>query len=62
MEDLVRAIDCNDGKYHTIIDEDGNQIVLDRNKVDETNQIILNKYKISSGRSGDLKGILCPPL
>jgi len=57
IEDLVRAIECNEGKYHIIVDEDGNQIVLEKSKVNERNQEILRKYKIPTDRSEDLKGI-----
>jgi S1-C subfamily serine protease len=57
MEDLVKAIEFNEGKYHIIVDEQGNQIVLERNKVSEADQRIFNKYKITSDRSEDLRGI-----
>ncbi len=55
MEDFVKAIENNDGEYHIIVDEWGNQIVLERNKVDETNGKVLRKYKIDSDKSEDLK-------
>lgn len=58
MEDLVKAIEFNEGEYHVIVDEYGNQIVLDRSRVKEANQRIFNKYKIRSDRSEDLKAIL----
>jgi hypothetical protein len=55
MKDLVSAVEEHKGKYHTIVDEQGYRIVLDRNKVDENGQSILKKYKISSDRSRDLE-------
>jgi non-homologous end joining protein Ku len=58
MEDLVKAIEFNEGEYHVIVDEDGNQIVLDRSRVKEANQRIFNKYEIRSDRSEDVKAIL----
>jgi hypothetical protein len=58
MEDLVKAIEFNEGEYHVIVDEYGNQIVLDRSRVKEANQRIFNKYEIRSDRSEDLKAIL----
>lgn len=57
MEDLVKAIEFNEGKYHVIVDEKGNQIVLERSKVSEANQRIFNKYQIRSDRSEDLREI-----
>jgi hypothetical protein len=57
MEDLVKAIEFNEGKYHIIMDEQGNQIVLESSKVSEANQRIFNKYNISSDRSEDLREI-----
>jgi hypothetical protein len=57
MEDLVKAIESNDGKYHIIVNEQGNQIVLERSKISEGEQRILNRYKISSDRSEDLREI-----
>ena len=55
MKDLVRAVEEHKGQYHTIVDEQGYRIVLDRNKVDENGQSILKKYKISFDRSRDLE-------
>jgi S1-C subfamily serine protease len=57
MEDLVNAVEFNEGKYHIIIDEQGNQIVLERSKVIEANHRISNKYQIRSDRSEDLRDI-----
>jgi S1-C subfamily serine protease len=57
MEDLVKAIEFNERKYHVIVDEQGNQIVLERSKVSEANQRIFNKYQIRSDRSEDLREI-----
>lgn len=57
MEDLVKAIEFNEGKYHIIMYELGDQMVLERSKVSEANQRIFNKYKINSDRSEDLREI-----
>jgi S1-C subfamily serine protease len=57
MEDLVKAIELNTGEYHVIVDENGNQIILDRGKAKEANQRIMNNYEIRSDRSEDLKKI-----
>lgn len=57
MKDLVSAFENYKGEYHFIVDERGYQIVLDKNKVDENSKKILEKYKINSDRSKDLKGI-----
>ena len=53
----MKAIEFNEGKYHIIVDEQGNQIVLDKSKVSEADQGIFNKYNISSDRSEDLREI-----
>jgi S1-C subfamily serine protease len=55
MNDLVKAFESNVAEYHTIMDERGHQIILDRNKVHKTNGAILKKYKIDSDRSQDLR-------
>ncbi len=55
MEDLVKAIEGNEGKYHVLVDEWGDQIVLDRGTIDEEHEKILKKYKIGSDRSADLR-------
>lgn len=55
MKDLVDAFEEHEGKYHSIVDERGYKIVLDKSKVDENNQRILEKYKINSDRSKDLE-------
>jgi S1-C subfamily serine protease len=57
MEDLVKAIEFNEGEYHVILDEYGNQIVLDRRRVKEADQKMFHKYGIRSDRSEDLKAI-----
>jgi len=54
MKDLVNAFEENEEKYHRIVDEQGYQIVLEKKKVDENREKILNKYRISSDRSKDL--------
>jgi hypothetical protein len=55
MEDLVKAIEDNQGRYHVLMDEWGNQIVLERDKTDRAQKKILEKYKIDADRSADLK-------
>ncbi|MCK4431131.1 MAG: trypsin-like peptidase domain-containing protein [Candidatus Aminicenantes bacterium] len=55
IKELVKAVEKNKGKYHVFIDEWGNRIVLDKNKAEERNKIILERYKINSDRSEDLK-------
>jgi S1-C subfamily serine protease len=54
MKDLVNAFEGNEEKYHIIVDEQGYQLVLEKKKVDENRERILNKYRISSDRSKDL--------
>jgi len=56
LKDLVTAFEERKGKYHIIVDEQGHKIVLDKSKVDKSNQRILKKYKITSDRSKDLEG------
>jgi len=54
ITDLVKAIEGNQGKYHVLMDEWGNQIVLERDKTDWAQRKILEKYKIDADRSADL--------
>lgn len=46
MTDLVNAFESNTDAYHVIINERGERIVLDRVKVEENTQKILQKYRI----------------
>ena len=55
IKDLVNAFEEHEGKYHTIVDERGYKIVLDKNKVGENSQRILKKYRINSDRSKNLE-------
>jgi hypothetical protein len=55
MNDLVNAFESYRGKYHVILDEMGYRIVLEKKKVDENGQSILQKYGINSDRSRDLR-------
>jgi len=55
MEDLVEAIEGNEGKYHVIMDEWGNQIVLERSKITAAQRVMLERYKIDADRSADLR-------
>ena len=55
IRDLTHAIENHEGRYHTLVDERGMRIVVEKKKVDENNQKILDKYKIISDRSEDLQ-------
>ena len=55
MKDLVAAFENHSGKYHIILDERGHQIVLDRSKVDQNSQRILERYRVTADRSKNLK-------
>ena len=55
MKDLVEAFESNKGKYHVILDEINRRVVLDRQKVNENHQSILQKYGVNSERSRDLE-------
>ena len=57
IEDLVAAFENHTGKYHTILDERGHQIVLDKRKVDQNSQRILERYRITADRSENLKSL-----
>jgi hypothetical protein len=57
MEDLVAAFEYHTGKYHIILDERGHQIVLDRTKVEQNSQRILERYRIAADRSKDLQNL-----
>jgi len=54
IEELLYAFENHEGKYHVILDDRGHQIVLDKHKVDEQSESILQRYRISSDRSEDL--------
>ena len=54
MEDVVQAIEDNEGTYHVLVDEWGNQIVLDRAATIEAQKAIMERYKIDADRSADL--------
>ncbi len=55
MADLVSAFEEQKGQYHVIVDERGYKIVMDRNRVAEHSQKVLDTYNIYSDRSKDLK-------
>jgi S1-C subfamily serine protease len=57
ITDLVKAIEGNQGKYHVLMDEWGGEIVLERDTTDRAQKKILEKYKIDTDRSADLKGV-----
>jgi S1-C subfamily serine protease len=56
MQDLLRTLESNGGKYHVLVDDNGKQIILEKKKMEESERGILKKYKIRSDRSADLKG------
>jgi S1-C subfamily serine protease len=60
MKDLVNALEGNDAKYHTIVDDYGYKIILHKDKVNKRNGAILKKYKIDSDRSEDLLTLQTP--
>ncbi|MCK4647199.1 MAG: hypothetical protein KAU46_13175, partial [Candidatus Aminicenantes bacterium] len=55
LKDLVKAVEENKGRFHVFVDVMGKQFVLDKEKMDKRSKIILEKYKVGSDRSGDLK-------
>ena len=55
LKDLVKAVEENKGRFHVFVDVMGKQFILDKKKMDERSKIILEKYKVGSDRSGDLK-------
>ncbi len=55
MRDLVDAIEGQQRRYHTIIDETGYKIVLDKSRVFVDGHEILKKYNIRSDRSKNLE-------
>ncbi|MBN1255958.1 MAG: trypsin-like peptidase domain-containing protein [Deltaproteobacteria bacterium] len=57
IADMVKAIEETEGTYHVFTDEWGDQIVLERGKINEAQKMILEKYKIDSARSVDLRGV-----
>jgi len=54
IKDLVDIIENNESDYATFEDANGNEIVIDKNKAEKTNQQILRIYRIGSDRSEDL--------
>jgi S1-C subfamily serine protease len=55
MEDVVQAIEGNEGAYHVLVDEWGNRIVLERAATIEAQKGIMERYKIDADRSADLR-------
>jgi len=55
MKTLIKAFEKNTNKYHIIDLEDNYQIILERDKIIELNNLILEMYGITSDRSNDLK-------
>lgn len=55
LKDLIKAVEENKGRFHVFVDVMGKQFILDREKMDERSKIILEKYKVGSDRSRDLK-------
>ena len=56
MEDLLETLESNNGSDHVLIDDIGNQIVLEKKRIEKNGRMILDRYKIGSDRSEDLKG------
>jgi len=56
IQDVVEAIEGNEGKYDVMMDEWGNQIVLERSKIAAAQKVILERYQIDADRSADLRG------
>jgi S1-C subfamily serine protease len=56
IEDVVQAVEGNEGVYHVLVDEWGNRIVLDRAATIEAQKGIMERYKIDADRSADLQG------
>ena len=55
LEDLIAAVEGNNGAYHVFIDERGKEIVLDKKTMDARNELILKRYQIPFDRSEDLR-------
>jgi S1-C subfamily serine protease len=55
MEDVVQAIERNEGAFHVLVDEWGNRIVLERAATIEAQKAIMERYKIDADRSADLR-------
>jgi S1-C subfamily serine protease len=55
LGDLVKAVETNQGPYHVFVDSYGREIVIDRVKAGQRLPLILQRYKIDSDRSEDLK-------
>jgi len=55
IDDLVKAFEENKEKFHEIDFQEGYKIVLDKDKVEASHQRILDRYKIRSDRSENLK-------
>jgi len=55
MEDLVAAVEGNEGSYHVLVDGRGKEIVLDKKKMDARDGIIVKRYQIPFDRSEDLR-------
>jgi len=55
LEDLIAAVEGNNGAYHVFIDERGKEIVLDKKTMDARNELILKRYQIPFDRSQDLR-------
>lgn len=55
MRDLVDAVEGQQQRYHTIIDETGYKIVLDKSRISTHEHDILKKYNIHSNRSKNLE-------
>lgn len=58
MKDLVRALESESSdSFAVVMEKNGYQIVIDREKVSQTHQKILETYNIPRDRSDDLNGL-----
>ena len=55
LSDLVEAVEKNAQPFHVFTTEQGVEIVLSREKARERHSLILERYKVDSDRSPDLK-------
>lgn len=55
MQDLVRAFEENTGTYHIIEDDMGMKVIINKEAADKYKSRILERYRIDSDRSVDLK-------
>ena len=57
MKDFVAIVENTQDPFYVIITEEGEKLIIDREKVKESKENILKKYGLISDRSDDLKDI-----